>query len=110
MNPLLLYSVTPILGFLRNYIKYKQCKFITFMRTPLVYFFFHSLFCLMDYRNVVWKTLIFERWYFFIDKSIMSLWNNDYMKKKDKYKIKYGLQYKNDKSDKKVKKVTFKED
>ena len=97
MTQLLLYAITPTLCLLRNYIKYKRCKFITFMRTPLVYFFFHSLFCLMGYRNIVWRTLIFERWYFFIDKSIISLWNNDYLKNKDKYIKKYGLTYKNDK-------------
>ena len=97
MTQLLLYAITPTLGLLRNYIKYKRCKFITFMRTPLVYFFFHSLFCLMGYRNIVWRTLIFERWYFFIEKSIISLWNNDYLKNKDKYIKKYGLTYKNDK-------------
>ena len=103
MNPLCLYLVTPILGLLRNYIKYKQYKFRTFMRTPIVYAFFHSLFGLMGYRNIVWKTLIFERWYFFIEKSISSMWNNDYMKNKDKYIKKYGLKYKSNK------KVTSKE-
>jgi hypothetical protein len=51
----------------------------------------------MGYRNIIWRTLIFERWYFFIDKSIISLWNNDYLKNKDKYIKKYGLTYKNDK-------------
>ena len=98
---LLLYTITPTLGLLRNYIKYKQTRFIIFIRTPIIYVFFHSLFCLMGYRNIVWRTLIFERWYFFIEKSIISLWNNDYLKNKDKYIKKYGLTYKNDK------KVTF---
>ena len=93
MNYLLLYTITPTLGLLRNYIKYKRCKFITFMRTPLVYFFFHLLFCIMGYRNIIWRTLIFERWYFFIDKSIIYLWNNDYIKNKEKYKEKYKLIY-----------------
>ena len=94
MNPLCLYLVTPTLGLLRNYIKYKQYKFRTFMRTPIVYAFFHCLFCLMDHSNIIYRTLIFERWYFFIEKSIASMWNNDYMKNKEKYKIKYGLNYK----------------
>ena len=103
MNPLVLYSVTPILGLLRNYIKYKQYKFRTFMRTPVVYAFFHCLFYLMDHTNIVYRTLIFERWYFFVEKSILSMWNNDYMKNKDKYIKKYGLKYK----DNEVKKVRF---
>ena len=101
MTQLLLYTITPTLGLLRNYIKYKQTRFIIFIRTPIIYVFFHSLFCLMGYRNIVWRTLIFESWYFFIEKSIISLWNNDYLKNKDKYIKKYGLTYKNDK------KVTF---
>ena len=97
MKQLLLYTITPTLGLLRNYIKYKQTRFIIFIRTPIIYVFFHSLFCLMGYRNIVWRTLIFERWYFFIEKSIISLWNNDYLKNKDKYIKKYGLTYKSDK-------------
>ena len=103
MTQLLLYTITPTLGLIRNYIKYKRCKFIIFIRTPIIYVFFHSLFCLMGYRNIVWRTLIFERWYFFIEKSIISLWNNDYLKNKDKYIKKYGLTYKNGK------KVSFKD-
>ena len=93
MNYILLYTITPTLGLLRNYIKYKRCRFITFMRTPLVYFFFHSLFCFMGCKNIIWRTLIFERWYFFIDKSIISLWKNDYLLNKEKYIKKYGLTY-----------------
>ena len=103
MTQLLLYTITPTLGLLRNYIKYKQTRFIIFIRTPIIYVFFHSLFCLMGYRNIVWRTLIFVRWYFFIEKSIISLWNNDYLKNKDKYIKKYGFTYKNDK------KVSFKD-
>ena len=38
-----------------------------------------------------------------LEKSIISLWNNDYLKNKDKYIKKYGLTYKNDK------KVSFKD-
>jgi len=93
MNPLLLYLVTPTLGLLRNYIKYKRCNFKTYMRTPFVYICFHCFFCLHGYSNIILKTLICERWFWFIDKSAVSLLNNDYMKNKDKYKIKYGLNY-----------------
>ena len=96
MNLVVLYLLTPILGFLRNYIKYKQCNIRTFMRTPIAYAFFHHLFFLLGQENIILKTLICERWYFFIDKSITSLWRNDYMKNKEKYKKKYGLTYKED--------------
>lgn len=84
-----LYLITPILGSFRNYIKYKKLKFLLFIRTPVTYFVINLLFqC-----NNVWKTLIYERWFFFIYKSILSLYNNDYIKKKEKYIKKYGLKY-----------------
>lgn len=85
-----LYLITPILGSFRNYIKYKKLKFLLFIRTPVTYFIINLLFqC-----NNVWKTLIYERWFFFIYKSMLSLYNNDYIKKKEKYIKKYGLKYK----------------
>ena len=37
--------------------------------------------------------IIFERWLMFFYKIIMAYINNDYNKKKEKYKIKYNLQY-----------------
>ncbi len=85
----LLYLITPFLGCLRNYVKYKKLNFLLFIRTPLTYFLIHQIFrC-----NTIWKTLIYERWYFFIYKTCLSLYNNDYIKKKDKYIQKYGLKY-----------------
>jgi len=84
-----LYLITPLLGTLRNYVKYKQIKLLLFIRTPITYFLINLIFqC-----NSVWKTLIYERWYFFIYKTFLSLYNDDYNKKKDKYIEKYGLKY-----------------
>ena len=37
---------------------------------------------------------------FFICKSLISLYKNDYYRKREKYKIKYGLKYKTSLSDK----------
>ena len=54
---ILLYLVTPTLGFMRNYIKYKRCDFKMFMRTPIVYFWFHILICLCGSNNIVLQTL-----------------------------------------------------
>ncbi len=90
---LYLYFITPFLGMLRNYVKYKQCNFKTFIRTPIAYFFFHSLFCLLGYKNIIYRTLIYERWFWFMDKTLMSIVNNDYHKNKEKYIKKYGLIY-----------------
>jgi len=84
-----LYLITPLLGTLRNYVKYKKIKLLLFIRTPITYFLINLIFqC-----NSIWKTLIYERWYFFIYKTFLSLYNDDYNKKKDKYIEKYGLKY-----------------
>ena len=68
MNPILLYLITPTLGLTRNYIKYKRCNLQTFLRTPFIYLLFHVIFYLNGCSNITLKTLIVERWYFFIDK------------------------------------------
>ena len=85
----LLYCITPFLGCLRNYIKYKKIEFLIFLRTPMTYFFINLIFS----PSNVYKTLMYERWFFFLYKSFLSLYNNDYYRKKDKYIKKYGLKY-----------------
>ena len=86
---ILLYLITPFLGILRNYIKYKKIRIFVFLRTPLIYFFINILFK----TNNIWKTMVLERWFFFIYKSLVSMYKNDYKKKKKKYIKKYGLKY-----------------
>ena len=86
---LLLYLTTPILGCIRNYVKYKQFKYFLFIRTPFTYFILTLLF----YKDNPWKIIMLERWFFFIYKICLSLYNDDYNKKKDKYIKKYGLKY-----------------
>ena len=86
---LYLYFITPCLGCLRNYIKYKHLNFLMFIRTPLTYIFINLIFqC-----NNIWKTLMYERWFFFIYKSLLSIYNDDYHRKKNKYIKKYNLKY-----------------
>lgn len=86
---ILLYFITPFLGLFRNYIKYKKIQIGLFIRTPLLYLFINLLF----QNNNVYQTLIYERWFFFIYKSLLSIYNNDYNVKKEKYKIKYNMVY-----------------
>ena len=86
---LFLYLITPFLGTFRNYIKYKQIKFLMFIRTPITYFLINLIF----QKNNVFQTLIYERWFFFIYKTFLSIYKNDYHVKKEKYKIKYNLKY-----------------
>jgi hypothetical protein len=86
---MIIYFITPILGSLKNYVKYKQFNILNFLRTPVVYFLFQLILQTRDY----WKILILERWFFFIFKIIRSLLRNDYQQKKDKYKLKYNMKY-----------------
>ena len=84
-----LYLITPLLGTMRNYIKYKRIKLLMFLRTPVTYFMINLLF----QNQNIWKTLMLERWFFFMYKSLLSLYNDDYNVKKQKYIKKYGLKY-----------------
>ena len=91
MSLLILYLVTPNLGLLRNYIKYKTLKLATYLRTPLLYLIIHFWLLLVGHRNIIYKTIIYERWYWFLYKSLKSYIKDDYNVKKEKYKIKYNL-------------------
>ena len=97
---MLLYTITPSLGLIRNYIKYKRVTLTLYFRTYLVYFFINLLSKLLGYIPNIYEVLIYERWFFFVCKSLISLYKNDYYRKREKYKIKYGLKYKTSFSDK----------
>lgn len=86
---MLIYLVTPLLGSLKNYVKYKRFNFIVFIRT----FYIYSTFHLLIQTNNKWMILILERWFFFIFKIIRSILRNDYESKKQKYIKKYNLTY-----------------
>ena len=86
---LIFYLITPSLRFFRNYVKYKQTNILLFIRTPIIYFFINLIF----QQNNVFQTLIYERWLLFIYKTILSIYYDDYNRKKDKYIKKYNLIY-----------------
>ena len=86
-----LYLVTPLLGSLKNYVKYKRFNIIVFIRTFYIYLTLH----LLIQTNNKWMILILERWFFFIFKIIRSILRNDYESKKQKYIKKYNLTYQN---------------
>lgn len=88
-----LYLFTPILGALRNYVKYKKFKLEIFFRTPITYFIIHKILQIYKSNNVILYTLIFERWYFLLYKTLLSIINDDYHSKKQKYIKKYNLKY-----------------
>jgi len=41
---MIIYLITPTLGFLKNYIKYKKIEPFVFLRTPLIYFLLNNIF------------------------------------------------------------------
>jgi len=84
-----LYLVTPLLGSLKNYVKYKHFNILVFLRTLYVYFILH----LSIQTNNTWLILMLERWFFFSFKIIRSIINNDYNTKKQKYIKKYNIIY-----------------
>jgi len=84
-----LYLVTPLLGSLKNYVKYKHFNILVFLRTLYVYFILH----LSIQTNNTWLILMLERWFFFSFKIIRSIINNDYNNKKQKYIKKYNIIY-----------------
>ncbi len=86
---MLIYLVTPLLGSLKNYVKYKRFNFIVFIRTFYIYLTLH----LLIQTNNKWMILILERWFFFIFKIIRSIYRYDYESKKQKYIKKYNLTY-----------------
>ena len=85
----IIYLITPLLGFIKNYVKYKRINLLVFLRTPFIY---SLLFILIQTQNI-WKIITIERWLFFIFKIIRSTIRRDYIVNKDKYKLKYGLIY-----------------
>ena len=92
---LISYMITPYLS-LRNYCKYKKFKIELFYITFNILHFYKISF-LLQKKYIVnpFMIMIFERWYFLIYKTILSIINNDYIIKKEKYKKKYNLEYLN---------------
>jgi len=84
-----LYLVTPLLGSLKNYVKYKRFNILIFIRTFFIYFILK----LFIRTNNNWLILILERWFFFLFKIIRSIIRNDYERNRNKYINKYGIKY-----------------
>ena len=81
--------ITPLLGSLRNFVKYKNFKPLIFIRTPLLYFFLFLIF----QTNNIWKIIVLERWFMFVFKTLKSVFRRDYIIKKEKYIMKYNMKY-----------------
>ena len=95
---LLLIFITPILGAIRNYIKYRKFGFLLFLRSPVLIsiLYFMLSFYINPYSLLF--ALILERWILLLVKTIISVVNDDYYSKKIKYANKYNIKYLNWKS------------
>lgn len=93
MSLRLLYIITPVSGFLKNYLKYKRVNLATFARTPLVYFLIDLFLSWLRIRSPVLWCLILERWFFFYYKIVRAYWLDVYHVRREKYIKKYGLRY-----------------
>jgi hypothetical protein len=81
--------ITPLLGSLRNFVKYKNFKPLIFIRTPVLYFVLFLIF----QTNNIWKIIVLERWFMFVFKTLKSVYRRDYIIKKEKYIMKYNMKY-----------------
>ena len=89
--------IIPVLGCVKNYVKYKRVSFILFMRTPFIYTFLYVFFNYFKYVNKVSLVIINERVIMFLYKIFMSLILDTYHIKKKKYIKKYDIKYNSDK-------------
>ena len=94
MSKFLLYAITPISGFLKNYVKYKRVNALVFVRTPALYLFIDTILRRYKVNNIIMWTLILERWFFFCYKILIAYIYDYYHKRKQKYIQKYNIRYK----------------
>ncbi len=93
MSTILLYSVTPLLGFMKNYVKYKRVNALLFMRTPFLYLLIDTLMRRYRVNHILLWTLIVERWFLFGYKISVAYLYDHYHRRKNKYTRKYNLSY-----------------
>jgi len=89
----LLYAITPVSGFLKNYVKYKRVNIAIFTRTPLTYLVIDRILSYYRVKNIILWTLILERWFFFYLKIFQSYFGDCYRVRQKKYEKKYNLIY-----------------
>ena len=86
---MIIFFLTPLLGSLKNFVKYKKFSPFLFLRSPALCFMLK----IIIQTNNIWMIMILERWIMFVFKIIRSWIRNDYLKKKEKYIEKYNLNY-----------------
>ena len=86
---MIIFFLTPLLGSLKNFVKYKKFNLFLFLRSPVLCLILK----IIIQTNNIWMIMILERWIMFVFKIIRSWIRNDYLKKKEKYIEKYNLIY-----------------
>ena len=86
------FFITSVLGAIRNFVKYKKFNIYLFIRSPLISLIIYKLLP-SNLEHKLISSLILERWALLLFKSIISLKQNDYHIKKEKYIKKYNLKY-----------------
>ena len=74
--------IIPILGAVKNYVKYKRVSLLLFLRTPVIYSIFYTFLWIRKYKNKISLTIINERIFMFLYKIIYSLLTDKYHKNK----------------------------
>ena len=85
--------IIPVLGALKNYVKYKRVSALLFLRTPVIYSIIYTYLWTLKFKNKVSLTIINERVFMFLYKIIYSLLTDSYHKNKLKYIKKYNILY-----------------
>ena len=85
--------IIPVLGAVKNYVKYKRVSALLFLRTPVIYLIFYALMWIFKFKNKVSLTIINERIFMFLYKIIYSILIDKYHIKKLKYIKKYNILY-----------------
>ncbi len=85
--------IIPILGCIKNYVKYKRISPLLFLRTPFIYTIIYLYLTFLNYQNKICLTIINERIIMFLYKIMMALLTDNYYKKRLKYEKKYSIKY-----------------
>ena len=77
--------IIPVLGALKNYVKYKRVSVLLFLINTIYIYIIYSYLRLLNYKNKIILTIVNERIFMFIYKIIYSLLTDSYHKNKLKY-------------------------
>ena len=77
----MIFFIIPILGIIKNIVKYKKFSFLLFIRTPILCYVIKFINNLLNINLNDWQISLIERYFMFIYKIFYSLITNSYEKK-----------------------------